>query len=170
MTGFEVYLIMMLDNIRGLFIAGAVIAAIMFAAALVVFIADKIDGAAGIPWTLPLITGALLAMVGVLLTFTPSTKQAAVIYALPKIASADKLWLIETEAGEIYGLAKAWLAGQAGDSLSSRSAGCQPECNGLCPPPVLPCPVDPETCWMPTCNGQCPLPVLPCPVDPEATE
>lgn len=56
-------------------------------------------------------TWAIVAVVlGVLgITFLPTTKQAAVIYVLPKVANNEQL---QTEAGELYGLAKEYLKRQ----------------------------------------------------------
>ena len=42
-------------------------------------------------------------------TFLPSAKQAAVIWLLPKIATEENLDKVQSEAGELYDLAKQWL-------------------------------------------------------------
>jgi hypothetical protein len=47
----------------------------------------------------------------------PTTKQAAMIYCVPKIVNSE--WANETlpnEAKELYGLAKSWLREKAGDA------------------------------------------------------
>lgn len=50
---------------------------------------------------------------GVLLTLIPTTKQAAVIYCVPAIVNSEFVnKTLPAEAGEVYGLAKAWLTEQ----------------------------------------------------------
>lgn len=54
----------------------------------------------------------LFALFVLLRVFIPSTKQMAVIYVAPKIASVENLDKISAESKEIYGLAKTWLKEQ----------------------------------------------------------
>ena len=54
-------------------------------------------------------------------TITPSTKQAAVIWLLPKITTEQNLDKVQSEAGELYDLAKQWLKEKA-DSQVNRKA------------------------------------------------
>ncbi len=48
-------------------------------------------------------------------SFTPTTKEQAVIKVLPVVASDQNIGLVTDEAKEIYGLAKQWLTDAAGE-------------------------------------------------------
>ncbi len=52
-----------------------------------------------------------------LAVLTPTTKQMAVIYVLPKVVNNEK---VQEECGEVYGLAKDWLKSQVGDEKENK--------------------------------------------------
>jgi TRAP-type C4-dicarboxylate transport system permease large subunit len=54
-------------------------------------------------------------------TFLPSTKQAAVIWLLPKIATEENLDRAQSEAGELYDLAKQWLKEKADPQVNRKA-------------------------------------------------
>lgn len=54
-------------------------------------------------------------------TFLPSSKQAAVILVLPKIATEENLDRAQSEAGELYDLAKQWLKEKADPQVNRKA-------------------------------------------------
>ena len=88
-TGFEVYLILMLNSVIG--VAGCVLWTCMLAiCVLAVNILDygDIDGNLKKWLKRAVVTGLVAILV---LAFVPNTKQAAVIYLLPKIANNEQV-------------------------------------------------------------------------------
>lgn len=114
MTSADVYWILMLDNIRNLVETFGIFSTVALVLLVIVGIVAWCDDAAlplaykiGVPlvvlvWVTSLVACALV----------PSTKQAAVIYMLPKVATAENIETVQGETGELYGLAKQWLQAQ----------------------------------------------------------
>lgn len=121
MTAWDLYWILMLDNIS------AAIAALSIVSMVALAIAILAAGFTGIAPTSPAekavsktlcriiaISAPFVVLLVVAAVLTPTTKQAAVIYVLPRIATDENLDAIQAEAGDLYGLAKQWLKEQAG--------------------------------------------------------
>ncbi len=53
-------------------------------------------------------------------TFLPTTKQAAGIWLLPKVATEQNMEKVQSEAGELYDLAKQWLTEKAKCNINER--------------------------------------------------
>lgn len=122
MTTWDVYWILMLDRLvqaSGIACCMSLIALILLASfgAMIRDIAEpdfKVVGKRMHRFGIPI--ASMLAIVfGLIATFLPDTKQAAVIYVLPRIATVENLEAAQGEASEIYGLAKAWLREQVGE-------------------------------------------------------
>ena len=119
MSAWDLYWILMLDNIRETCIGFSII---LGSAAVIAGIFWMILGAAPVDESdkriartgrrvfcvaLPLLVAFVLAM-----TFLPTTKQMAAILVLPKIATEENIEAVQEEAGDLYGLAKDWLEDQ----------------------------------------------------------
>lgn len=115
MSAWTLYWVLMLDNIGCL--AGFVAGAAGMAFAFCVFFAVPLsfepveDG-----WKIwrrffiPTIVTMLISLP--VATLLPSTKQAAVILIVPRIATEENLQALQDETGELYGMAKEWLKDQ----------------------------------------------------------
>ena len=103
-TGWDIYWIMQLDTIIGLL--GTVCAVSLIIAMAIFFTAaregssDELRDAALKPflWLL-----GIAAFFGLAASMVPSTKTAAMMYAIPAIVNNEEL---QDEAKEVYGLAK----------------------------------------------------------------
>ena len=108
MNWFTIYLWTRLDSLNSLFTAVAILITILFSIAIIVLIIQNVEGSSDddekavtervIKKTMfPLILFWFLAIM------TPSSKDFALMYALPKIANSDA---IQKDLPEIYGLAQ----------------------------------------------------------------
>lgn len=109
LTPFQVYLVMQLDSINTLAFVFGVLSAIVFTISFICYVVNnassKKEEAACAEMALGIAkkVGVLAALSLILGTFLPSTKTAAAMIVLPAIANNEA---IQTEAGELYGLAK----------------------------------------------------------------
>ncbi len=55
-------------------------------------------------------------------TVIPTTKQAAVIWLLPKVVTEQNMEKVQSEAGELYDLAKQWLTENAKCNINEKDA------------------------------------------------
>lgn len=119
-TSWQLYWILMLDNIKTSFIPISIItliATLIFWILGTVLYSDpnnnpvdkkigKILLILGVPSTFFLLICFLVDI------FLPTTKQMALIYVIPKIATEQNIDKVQEECGELYNITKQWMKEQ----------------------------------------------------------
>lgn len=113
MTAFQVWLWMMLDSLVGLFGGLALIAGI---GCLLRCMFRDIGRKKMWDWGCSALTATCVVMI-LLCAITPSTKQAAVIYALPKLANSG---MVTNDIPEVYGMAIDALKAKLAEATESK--------------------------------------------------
>lgn len=133
LTPFQVYLVMQLDSISTLAFILGVLSAIVFTIFFICYVLDNAASkyhpelsdskaeAARAEMSLGIAkkAGVLAALSLTLGTFLPSTKTAAAMIVLPAIVNSQT---VQTEAGELYGLAKEGLRNLVKSNTKSTTA------------------------------------------------
>jgi hypothetical protein len=102
-TTMQMYWLVMLDNIVGVFIAILVLCALFFILGIPMLSAlDKED--IFFPITKKLLVIAAVSLLA--LAFIPSTKQMAAIMIVPRLANSEK---VQTIGNKVYDLAVEWM-------------------------------------------------------------
>lgn len=106
MSWFEVYIVLILDNVIPVLVISAIVLGCLTPFVMVAAMVEKDELA--IRWYPKLIT--LLALILVVVAFTPTTKQAAVIYMLPKIVKNEDVKEIPGNFVKVFnGKMKEWI-------------------------------------------------------------
>lgn len=116
----EVYLLLKLDAFQEALVAFGIIGGCISIILLCCGCnrSDNFSGFTKVLFCMSPIVPATALLLGIIM---PSTKQAAVIYAAPRILNSEFIQKdVPAEAKEIYGLAKQWLEEQAGGKKTKR--------------------------------------------------
>lgn len=101
----EIYWILMLDNIRGFLVMCAIVSVII---TLVLFLVAAISVSSGAPYrdVLKMSKIAFVCFIAsaISLCFIPSTKQAAIVKAIPAIVNSEAVAEMSKDAKDIYRL------------------------------------------------------------------
>ena len=99
-TAMQMYWLVILDNIVA---TSIILMAAGIASSIVAFLGHTIDS-----WPRwPLVTSLVMALIAMTtLTFVPTTKQAAAIIIVPKLANSEK---VQTVGNHLYELAVEWM-------------------------------------------------------------
>lgn len=126
MSGFEVYCILMLDNIKGLFAGFSVVLGILCITAIVCLILAYCNAFEPNYWNKPkeytdgewsaksrkffskclYFIGPIFLISILFCTFLPTTKQVAAIFVIPKLATAENIDAFNEEAKDLYRIFK----------------------------------------------------------------
>ena len=116
MSGWDIYWLLKLDDIRHLLAGIASIGAFLAGAGLIFLPLMSFSTDDKTPkWVFrALIAVAMLAALsGVTKAFLPSTKQMAAIMVIPKVATAENMEAVSADTKEVYGIFKQWLRDKA---------------------------------------------------------
>lgn len=124
MSAWEVYLLLKLDSISALFETFAFIGGFITIIAMIIYFVirsdNSIEDMASFKKVLSYFTIAtFITILGFIAI--PNTKQAALIWVVPKITSEQNVTIASDEAKELYGLAKEWLVEKVKDENPEHS-------------------------------------------------
>ena len=130
MSAFQLYVILKLDDLHKLATSGGVCAftAMVSLVAVILWFAKTFGGINDAPapqfdspfkWAKRAAIGAFL-LVSVVPTLTPTTKQAAVIWAVPQILESRA---VQKDLPELYNLAVDWAKNQLAPAATAKAEG-----------------------------------------------